>query len=169
MWCMIVSFLQSNSGKRRRHFAISWLFLLLFQVSNVPCKVCCHVHLFSRVMSSLKLSNITNGMQYSALWMCLQWVCWIILLNKFVLRENSKNMVLNRGRQYYPTDCCGSKFITTLHSLLDSVFAPAIIHTEPWFVTFLSWRIPESFLNQYVYSGSNKDSSADCVGVVDKL
>lgn len=95
-------------------------------------------------MSSPKLSNITNSMQYSALWMCLQWVCWIILLNKCVLRENSKNMVLNRGRKYNPTDCCESTFITTLHPLLDSLFAPLIMYTEPWFVISISWYFSAS-------------------------
>lgn len=166
MWCMFVAFFAKSTLEKEEAFCYRLVVLLPFQVSNVRCKVCCHVHLCSRVMSSPKLSNITNSMQYSALWMCLQLVCWIILLNKCVLRENSKNMVHNRGRQYNPTDCCGSRFITTLRSLLDSVFAPAIIHTKLLCVTFFSWHIPESIYT--VYSRLCKDSPVERGGVVGK-
>lgn len=113
-----------------------------------------------RVMSCPKLSNITNSMQYSSLWMCLQWVCWIILLNKCVPRANSKNMVLNRGRKYNPTDCCGSEFI-----MLSVRFCVcSSYYTYRTVICHL-----DTFLNQYVYSRSGKDSTADWVGVVGKM
>lgn len=97
--------------KKRQYFAIGRLF------SFLKCMLwrmfLCSSHCL-RVMSSPEAFK-HNSMQYSTLWMCLQWVCWIILLNKCVLRENSNNMVHDRGREYYPADSHGSMFITTLY------------------------------------------------------
>lgn len=89
-----------------------------------------------RVMSSLKISNITNSMQYSALWMCLEWVCWIILLNKCAPRANLRIWFSTGGGNITQQIAVE---VSLLYCVLDSVYILAIIHTEPWFVTFPSW------------------------------
>lgn len=143
MWCTIVDFFCNVKREKgaKRYFATV---LLPFPVSDVPFKVCCHVHVCLKVMSSLKLSNITNSMQYSTWWMCLQWVWWIVLL-KNVSSERTQRLWFSTGKGNVNQQIAVEAYILALCSLLDPIFSSSyralICHfsfiTRFWFSMYI--------------------------------